>query len=82
VSVLELLHERTEWLSVGVLTHPQGGEEIVLRLDGTYAAGLGKEMAEHWRRELLEALEADGFPLEELESWTRWPERVEKKRGS
>ncbi len=51
----------------------------MLRLDGTYAAPFGERLAEHWRRELLQALEADGFPLDRLRSWTRWPRRARRE---
>lgn len=59
---------RAEWLDVFVVRNPDGTEEVVLRLDGTYAASVldGMAMAEYFASWLYGALLEDGVPADEL----------------
>lgn len=75
----DLLKRREDWLQTVVIPNRWGGYDVALILDGSYADPADARVnAEDFRRQILEALAADGYPAGvPLNSATGRPQLVE-----
>lgn len=67
----EFMENRDRWLEVMTVPAPNGGHDIVLRLDGTYTEHADpaevEELRAHFAERVAQALQRDGITAEWME---------------